>query len=81
MDGLLMRDDRWVAAARPKALPMANGQTIGKLPLAAATRRIRCLGHVPSKTIQNHVPYVIASVAKQSPIPGIEIASSLRCSQ
>jgi hypothetical protein len=29
-----------VASARPKALPMANGQTIGKLPLAAATRFI-----------------------------------------
>jgi hypothetical protein len=28
----------WVASARPKALPLANGQTIGKLPLAAATR-------------------------------------------
>jgi hypothetical protein len=29
-----------VAAARPKALPMADGQTIGKLPLAAATQAI-----------------------------------------
>jgi hypothetical protein len=27
----------WVAAARPKALPMANGQTIGKLAFADAT--------------------------------------------
>jgi hypothetical protein len=30
-----------VAAARPKALPTANGQTIGKLPLAAATQNSR----------------------------------------
>jgi hypothetical protein len=30
-----------VASARPKALPMAKGQTIGKLALAAATRRER----------------------------------------
>jgi len=29
-----------VAAARPKALPMADGQTIGKLALAAATQSL-----------------------------------------
>jgi len=41
--------DRWlrssfscfrVAAARPKALPMADGQTVGKLALAAATQNL-----------------------------------------
>jgi hypothetical protein len=32
-----------VAAARPKALPMADGQTIGKLPLAAATQTYEIL--------------------------------------
>jgi hypothetical protein len=37
-EGLLMVDDCWVAAARLEALPMANGQTISKLALAAATR-------------------------------------------
>ena len=30
----------WVAAARPKALPMADGQTIGKLVLATATQSL-----------------------------------------
>jgi len=35
-----MHEGRWVAAARPKALPMANGQTIGKLVLAAATHNL-----------------------------------------
>jgi hypothetical protein len=33
-----MLTSRRVAAARPKALPMENGQTIGKLVLAAATQ-------------------------------------------
>jgi len=35
-----------VAAARPKALPMADGQPIGKLPLAAATRLL--VAHFPT---------------------------------
>jgi hypothetical protein len=53
-----------------RSLPMARGiciNTIGKL------RRLR----LPLPP----VVYVIASEAKQSPVPGIEIASSLRSSQ
>jgi peroxiredoxin Q/BCP len=34
-----------VAAARPKALPMADGQTIGKLPLAVATHAVMPVNH------------------------------------
>jgi len=35
-----LQEDEYVrvAAARPKALPLADGQTIGKLALAAATQ-------------------------------------------
>jgi len=44
-----------VAAARPKALPLANGQTIGKRALAAATRRLwaRCAA-ILSYTLGNN---------------------------
>jgi hypothetical protein len=34
------RQLKGVAAARPKALPMVDGQTIGKLALAAATHNL-----------------------------------------
>ena len=42
---------RWVAAARPKALPMAEGPTIGKLrlPLPPGEQKSQELGTFPTR--------------------------------